>query len=144
MNSSSCLCAYFLHCKIWLLCASVIIIRNLGTNKKKRLNERKINQEHERSKQFEDYNWIELLKSGSLPKLRVWQLDKYLEHFMLSSAKKFKMQQNLWFIQKHIVSNNNIEQNEVTTSQNQVYKELSLFSRPPFPATHPPKMYKEV
>ena len=138
MYSSSCLCAYFLHCKIWLLRASVIFIRSLETNKKKRLNERKINQEHERSKRFENYNWIELLKTGSLPKLRVWQLDKYLEHFMLSNAKNFKMQQKLWFIQKHIVSNNNIEQNEVTASQNQVCKELSLFS-PPFPPPTPKK-----
>ena len=76
MYSSSCLCAYFLQCKIWLLRASVIFIRNLETNEKKRLSERKINQEHERSKQFEDYTWIELLKIGSLSKLRVWQLDE--------------------------------------------------------------------
>ena len=60
--------------------------------------------------------WIKLLKNGSLPKLRVWQLDKYLEHFMLSNTKNFKKQQKLRFIQKHIVSNNNIEQNEVVTA----------------------------
>lgn len=75
----------------------------------------KINQEHERSK-FVDYNWIKPLKSGSLQKLRVWQFDKYLQYFMLSDAKNFKKQQKLWFIQKHIVSNKNIEQKEMEAS----------------------------
>ena len=72
-----------------------------------------------------------MVKSGSLPKLRLWKLEKYLEHFMLSNAKNFKKQQKLWFIQKHIASNNDIEQNEVASSQNQVCRKLSLFTSPP-------------
>lgn len=107
MYSSSCLCAYFLQCKIWLLRASVIFIRNLETNEKKRLSERKINQEHERSKQFEDYNWAELLRSDSLQNLRVWQLNNSLESFMLRNAKNLKKQQKLLFLQKRIVFGNN-------------------------------------
>lgn len=67
-------------------------MRNLETNKKNRLEDKMIIQEHERSKLYRDYNWIDLLKSGSLSKLGVWQFDKYLEHFMLSNAKQFKKQ----------------------------------------------------
>ena len=96
----------------------------------------KINQEHERSK-FDDYNSIKLLKSGSLPKLRVWQLDKYLQYFMLSDAKNFKKQQKFQFIQKQIVSNKNIEQKEMAASQTHVCGKLLLFN----PSPPPKKMY---
>lgn len=128
MYNSNCLHAHFLDYKSWLLLASVIFMRNLETNKKNRLEDKMIIQEHERSKLYRDYNWIDLLKSGSLSKLGVWQFDKYLEHFMLSNAKQFKKQWKFWFKQKHNVSNNIIEQNEVEASQNQVSRKLSHFT----------------
>ena len=141
MYTSSCLYDYFLDCKVQLLRAC-LYQKYLDTNKNKRLNGRKINQEHERQK-FVDSNWIKLLKSGSLPRLRVWQFDKYLQYFMLSDAKNFKKQQKLWFIQKHIVSNKNIEQKEMAASQNHVCKKLSPFTSPPSPS--PPKtVYSNV
>ena len=66
MYSNSCLYTHFLDYKICVLHASVIFIRNLETNQKEGLDEKKINQEHKRPKQFEDYNWTEILRSGSL------------------------------------------------------------------------------
>ena len=107
MYTTSCLYAHFLDYKISLLHAPMIFIRNQEANQKKRLYERKINQEHERSKQFEDYNWAELLRSDSLQNLRVWQLNNSLESFMLRNAKNLRKQQKLLFLQKRIVFGNN-------------------------------------
>lgn len=39
-------------------------------------------------KQYQDYNWSDLIKSGKLSKLKVKELDKYLKEHQLPSAGK--------------------------------------------------------
>lgn len=88
----------------------------METCKLKRKEERQKEVESGKEKSFNDYNWVELFQTGNLKNLRVWELDKYLDHFMLKSAKNFKKQQKIWSIQKHIASAHNVEQGKEVCS----------------------------
>ena len=50
--------------------------------------ERTLNRTIEEGKQYQDYNWSDLIESGKLSKLKVKELDKYLKEHQLPSAGK--------------------------------------------------------
>ena len=50
--------------------------------------ERRLNQTIEEGKQYQDYNWSDLIESGKLSKLKVKELDKNLKEHQLPSAGK--------------------------------------------------------
>ena len=50
--------------------------------------ERRLNRTIEEGKQYQDYNWSDLIESGKLSKLKVKELDKYLKEHQLPSAGK--------------------------------------------------------
>ena len=56
-----------------------------------RTNQRKINQREKRQKPYENHDWENLVVDGGLQKLTVPELDKYLVHHDLPTARKKKM-----------------------------------------------------
>ena len=46
--------------------------------------------EEQKNKKFEDYDWSSLLREGTLKKLKVSELDKYLHHYKLCNSLKLK------------------------------------------------------
>ena len=55
-------------------------------NRSKRAEKRKIEKGEQNSKTYKDYYWTVLLKNGLVKKLRVTELDKYLNHFGLCKS----------------------------------------------------------
>ena len=55
----------------------------LEINKRKRADIRKIQQQEQESKRYEEYEWAKLFEEGELKKLKVKELDKYLIHHNL-------------------------------------------------------------
>ena len=52
----------------------------LEINKRKRTEARQLKMQQASNRNFEDYGWFELLNNGLLKKLKVPELNKYLNH----------------------------------------------------------------
>ena len=87
-----------------LLTKYVEHLKLLEINKSKRAEKRKIAKEQQNSKSFKDYDWPVLLKDGLVKKLRVTELDKYLNHFRLCQSLHLKKTEKVKFISAHIAS----------------------------------------
>jgi hypothetical protein len=59
-------------------------LTNLRAGKKIRENERRAEQARRNEKTYEEYNWLELVLRGELGKLKVVELDKYLDQHKLN------------------------------------------------------------
>ena len=62
----------------------------LDIGRKKRAEKRKEKLEIEKNKTFSDYDWQRLFDDGSLLKLKVCELDKYIENYNIRSTNKLK------------------------------------------------------
>jgi hypothetical protein len=65
-------------------------LKVLEINRSKRAEKREIEKRQQNKKTFEDYDWPVLLKDGLVKKLRVAELDKYLNHFGLCKSLHLK------------------------------------------------------
>ena len=74
----------------------------LEMKRKKRAEERKKALELEKRKEFSDYDWLKLFVDGSLSKLKVYKLDKYLENYKIRNTYKLKKKDKVRMIQRHI------------------------------------------
>ena len=63
-------------------------MEQLATVASIRERERRLNRTIEEGKQYQDYNWSDLIESGKLSKLKVKELDKYLKEHQLPTAGK--------------------------------------------------------
>lgn len=79
-------------------------LKRLEINKSKRAEKRKIAKEQENNKTFKDYDWPALLKDGLIKKLRVTELDKYLNHFSLCQSFHLRKPEKVKYISAHIAS----------------------------------------
>ena len=70
--------------------------------RKKRAEQRKISLKEEESKAYHHFDWIQLLDTGHLNKLRVKTLDLYLQKNNLRTAMQLKKREKLLVIQNHI------------------------------------------
>ena len=62
----------------------------LEINRSKRAEKREIEKGQQNKKTFKDYDWPVLLKDGLVKKLKVTELDKYLNHFGLCKSLHLK------------------------------------------------------
>ena len=74
---------------------------SIRIRKEKRQDVRKQNLEANKEKEFD---WVDLFRSGLLKKQTVNVLDKYLHHYQLKHAGKFKKPAKVNFIQGHIAT----------------------------------------
>ena len=87
----------------------------LEVKRKKRLQQRHVETQKEREKVFSEYDWQKLIRDGSLPKLKVCVLDKYLAHFNLKQRMKLKKAEKIRFIQMHIATTFGLQGNNQGT-----------------------------
>ena len=62
----------------------------LDIRKRKRAEKKLLQNRQDANRQFDDYDWLELFNSGLLKKLKVSDLDKYLNHFGLKNSLKLR------------------------------------------------------
>jgi hypothetical protein len=77
-------------------------LKVLEINRSKRAEKREIEKRQQNKKTFEDYDWPVLLKDGLVKKLRVAELDKYLNHFGLCKSLHLKKTEKVKYISAHI------------------------------------------
>ena len=58
----------------------------LEINKRKRTEARQLKMQQASNRNFEDYGWFELLNNGLLKKLKVPELNKYLNHYGMKKS----------------------------------------------------------
>ena len=77
----------------------------LEINKRKRADIRKIQQQEQESKRYEEYEWTKLFEEGELKKLKVKELDKYLIHHNLRKSLNLRKKESVTLnISSHIAS----------------------------------------
>lgn len=87
-----------------LLTKYVDHLKRLEINKSKRAEKRKIAKEQQNDKTFKDFDWPVLLKDGLIKKMRVTELDKYLNHFGLCQSLHLRNTKKVRYISAHIAS----------------------------------------
>ena len=87
-----------------LLTKYVDHLKLLEINRSKRAEKRKIEKGQQNSETFKDYYWTVLLKDGLVKKLRVTELDKYLNHFGHCQSLHLKKTEKVKYISAHIAS----------------------------------------
>ena len=76
----------------------------LEINRSKRAEKREIEKGQQNKKTFKDYDWPVLLKDGLVKKLKVTELDKYLNHFCLCKSLHLKKTEKVKYISAYIAS----------------------------------------
>jgi hypothetical protein len=84
----------------------------LDVGKTKRAEKRKEMLEMEKKKTFSDYDWQKLFDDGSLSKLKVCELDKYLRNYNIRSTHKLKKKGKVRLIQRHIARASDMQLND--------------------------------
>ena len=79
-------------------------LKMLEINKRKRAEKKKIEKEQQSSKTFKDYDWRLLFNNGLVKKLRVTELNKYLNNYGLCQSISLKNAEKVKFISAHIAS----------------------------------------
>lgn len=85
-------------------------LKFLDINKRKRAEKRQLQMQQDNNRQFADYDWLQLLNNGLLKKLKVSDLDKYLNHYGMKNSLKLKKPEKVQLIQGHITSTNVVNQ----------------------------------
>ena len=76
----------------------------LEINKRKKAEKKQVYLTEQKNKTYKDYDWMTLFKNGSLNKLKVNELDKYLHYHKLCKSLKLKKREKVNFIKAHIAS----------------------------------------
>lgn len=76
----------------------------LKINREKRAEKRKVFSDRQKNRTFQDYDWQSLFNEGLIKKLKVVELDRYLDHFQLCKNVKMKKSEKINFINAHIAS----------------------------------------
>jgi hypothetical protein len=79
-------------------------LKVLEINRSKRAEKWEIEKGQQNKKTFKDYDWPVLLKDGLVKKLKVTELDKYLNHFGLCKSLRLKKTEKVKYISAHIAS----------------------------------------
>ena len=81
----------------------VLHLEHLALMKQKRQREEMANKEARVEKKYEEYNWQALYERGKISSLRVFELDKYIDHYRLSGkAHKIKKKDEVSLVLAHI------------------------------------------
>ena len=76
----------------------------LEINKRKKAEKKQVYLTEQKNKTYKDYDWMTLFNNGSLNKLKVNELDKYLHYHKLCKSLKLKKREKVNFIKAHIAS----------------------------------------
>ena len=79
-------------------------LKVLEINRSIRAEKREIEKGQQNKKTFKDYDWPVLFKDGLVKKLKVTELDKYLNHFGLCKSLHLKKTEKVKYISAHIAS----------------------------------------
>lgn len=81
----------------------VLHLEHLVLMKQKRQREEMANKEARVEKKYEEYNWQDLYERGKISSLRVFELDKYIDHHRLSGkVHKMKKKDKVSLVLAHI------------------------------------------
>ena len=82
----------------------ILHLEHLDLMKDKRQREGKANKEARTEKKYEEYDWQDLYESRKISSLRVFELDKYIDHHRLSAKRgyRFKKKDRGSLVQAHI------------------------------------------
>ncbi len=82
--------------------------------------------EMEKKKTFSDYDWQKLFNDGSLSRLKVCELDKYLRNYNIRSTYKLKKKDKVRLIQRHIARASDMQLNDDQEKDLEEYTEQEI------------------